>query len=181
MDDEKIIELYFSRNETAISETDKKYGHTCRRISESILGNKQDAEECVNDAYLGVWNAIPPARPNPLSAFIFKITRNISLHRYHANTAAKRDSRYDLSLDELGECIADRELGNTELTAKIFEEFLDSLGEENRVIFMRRYWFSDSYEDIAKRVGLNEKAVSMRLVRTRNKLCDFLDKKGIIV
>ncbi len=181
MDDKEIIELYFARNETAISETDKKYGSACHRISENILGNSFDADECVNDAYLGVWNAIPPAHPNPLSAFIFKITRNISLNRFHANAAAKRNSRYNLSLDELEECIADRELGNTELTAKIFEEFLDRLGEENRVIFMRRYWFSDSYEDIAKQVGLNEKAVSMRLVRARNKLRDFLAEKGIIV
>ena len=104
MDDEKIIELFFVRSEQAIKELDRKYGRKCHAVSYNILNNHQDAEECVNDAYLGAWNAIPPAKPDPLLAFVCKIVRNVSLKRYERNTAAKRNSRYDVSIEELGDC-----------------------------------------------------------------------------
>ena len=160
MTDERIIELFFARSERGIEELDTKYGATCHRIAQNILGNKEDAEECVNDAYLGVWNSIPPKKPSLLSAFLFKILRNLSITRYHANTAQKRNSFYDIALDELEETISteesiEKECSQKELTNAI-EGFLDTLTRENRVIFVRRYWFSENYTEIAKRTGLNK-------------------------
>ena len=185
MKDEEIVALFFSRSERAIRELDKKYGRTCHAVSYGILGNRQDAEECVNDAYLGAWNAIPPARPNPLLAFVCRIVRNISLKRYGEKRAAKRDSRYDVSMAELEDCLAaegtlDEEITHRELT-RIIEAFLDTLSKENRVIFLRRYWFADTYADIARRVGLSEKNVSVRLVRMRKDLREYLLKRGVLL
>ena len=185
MEDEKIIELFFDRSEQAIKEVDSKYGRTCHNISFNILHNELDAEECVNDAYLGAWNAIPPARPNPLLTFLCKIVRNISLKRYELNTAIKRNSTYDIAMDELESCLAssdtvEHEIDGKELT-HIIENFLDTLSAENRVIFMRRYWFSDTYSDIAKRVGLTEKNVSVRLTRTRKQMREYLLERGVLV
>lgn len=185
MTDERIIELFFERSEQAIKELDNKHGKTLHRISLNILNNEQDAEECVNDTYLGTWNAIPPAKPNPLLAFVCKIVRNISLKRYEKNTAQKRNSFYDVAIDELDECLAspttvEDEIQEQELT-KIIESFLDSLPKENRVIFLRRYWFSDSYANIAKQVGLTEKTVSVRLSRIRNEMRKYLTERGVLV
>lgn len=185
MTDERIIELFFARSERGIEELDTKYGATCHRIAQNILGNKEDAEECVNDAYLGVWNSIPPKKPNLLSAFLFKILRNLSITRYHANTAQKRNSFYDIALDELEETISteesiEKECSQKELTTTI-EGFLDTLTRENRVIFVRRYWFSESYTEIAKRTGLTEKNISVRLTRIREKMKEYLSERGILV
>ena len=185
MTDERIIELFFARSERGIEELDTKYGATCHRVAQNILGNKEDAEECVNDAYLGVWNSIPPKKPSLLSAFLFKILRNLSITRYHANTAQKRNSFYDIALDELGETISseesiEKECSQKELTNAI-EVFLDTLTRENRVIFVRRYWFSESYTEIAKRTGLTEKNISVRLTRIREKMKEYLSERGILV
>ena len=185
MTDERIIELFFARSERGIEELDTKYGATCHRIAQNILGNKEDAEECVNDAYLGVWNSIPPKKPSLLSAFLFKILRNLSITRYHANTAQKRNSFYDIALDELGETISteesvEKECSQKELTNAI-EGFLDTLTRENRVIFVCRYWFSESYTEIAKRTGLTEKNISVRLTRIREKMKEYLSERGILV
>ena len=185
MNDEQIIGLFFERSEQAITELDKKYGRVCHSVSYNILSNRQDAEECVNDAYLGVWNAIPPAKPNPLLAFVCKIVRNISLKRYEQNTAVKRNSKYDVAMEELEECLAssatiEEEIAERELT-KMIESFLDSLSKENRVIFLRRYWFSDTYADIAKQVGLTEKNVSVRLTRIRKELRKHLSEREILI
>ena len=185
MTDERIIELFFARSERGIEELDTKYGATCHRIAQNILGNKEDAEECVNDAYLGVWNSIPPKKPSLLSAFLFKILRNLSITRYHANTAQKRNSFYDIALDELGDTISteesiEKECSQKELTTTI-EGFLDTLTRENRVIFVCRYWFSESYTEIAKRTGLTEKNISVRLTRIREKMKEYLSERGILV
>ncbi len=185
MTDERIIELFFARSERGIEELDTKYGATCHRIAQNILGNKEDAEECVNDAYLGVWNSIPPKKPSLLSAFLFKILRNLSITRYHANTAQKRNSFYDIALDELEETISteesiEKECSQKEMTNAI-EGFLDTLARENRVIFVRRYWFSESYTEIAKRTGLTEKNISVRLTRIREKMKEYLSERGILV
>ena len=185
MTDERIIELFFARSERGIEELDTKYGATCHRIAQNILGNKEDAEECVNDAYLGVWNSIPPKKPSLLSAFLFKILRNLSITRYHANTAQKRNSFYDIALDELEETISteesiEKECSQKELTNAI-EGFLDTLTRENRVIFVRRYWFSENYTEIAKRTGLTEKNISVRLTRIREKMKEYLSERGILV
>ena len=184
MDDEKIIELFFNRSEQAIEEVDKKYGKTCHNISYNILHNKLDAEECVNDAYLGAWNAIPPARPNPLLTYLCKIVRNLSLKRYEFNTAIKRNSTYDVAMEELESCLSSPETIESEIALKelthIIENFLDSLSTENRVIFLRRYWFSDTYSDIAARVGMTEKNVSVRLTRIREKLRNYHTEREVL-
>lgn len=184
MDDIKIIDLFFARSELAIEALDGKYGATCHNLSRSILKDQQDAEECVNDAYLGVWNAIPPHRPNPLVAFVCKIVRNISIMRYRANTALKRNSNYDSTMEELEDCLASSALVEDSLEEKeliaIIEDFLRDLSQENRVIFLRRYWFSDSYAEIAARTGLTEKNVSVRLSRIRKQLQTHLAERGVL-
>ena len=185
LDDKSIIALFFSRSEKALVELDGKYGKLCHKLSHNILNNRQDAEECVNDAYLSVWNTIPPARPDPLRAYLCKIVRNLSLKSYYRKTAEKRNSAYDAAMQELEDCLSapdavEAELETRELT-RMIEEFLDGLSEENRAIFLRRYWFSDSYAEIAERAGISEKSVSMRLVRIRNQLRQYLVKRGVYV
>lgn len=185
IDDEKIIELFFERSEQAIQELDNKYGKICHNFSYNILNNRQDAEECVNEAYLGVWNAIPPANPTPLLSYIVKIVRNISLHVYWKNAAVKRNSIYTIALQEMESCIPDSSTIEDEMEAKelarIIENFLDTLTVENRVIFVRRYWFFDSYKDIAKFVGLSEKNISVRLTRIREKMMQYLIEKEVFI
>lgn len=185
MTDEKIIELFFRRSEQAIRELDHHYGKICRSLSYNIVNNLQDAEECVNDAYLGAWNTIPPARPNPLLAYICKIVRNLSLKAYWKKEAAKRNSHYTIALEEIEACLADPNTVETEMEARelarMIENFLDTLIPENRIIFMRRYWFSDSYQDIAKMVGLTEKNVSVRLARIRKKMKQYLLEREVPV
>ena len=169
MEDAGIIELFFERSEQGIRELDIKYGKACRKLSYNIVNNRQDAEECVNDAYLGAWNAIPPVKPDPLLTYICKIVRNISLNLYHRIEA----------------CIAatnavEAEIEAVEL-AHIIERFLDTLTVENRVLFMRRYWFSDSCRDIAGFMGLTEKNVSVRLTRIREKLRQYLIEREVFI
>ena len=147
IDDEKIIDLFFERDQQGIREMDIKYGKICHNLSYNIVNSRQDAEECVNDAYLGAWlgawNAIPPVRPNPLLSYIVKIVRNISLKIYWRKEAAKRSGHYTIALEEIEGCIADRKTVENEIEARelarIIGEFLDTLTLENRVIFMRRY------------------------------------------
>ena len=183
--DEEIIALFFARSEQGIRELDLKYGRVCHRLSYNILGDAQDAEECVSDAYLGAWNAIPPAKPNPLRAFLFKIVRNISLKAYYKKEASKRSSRCTVAMEEIEPYLADRNTTESELEAKEFarllESFLDTLTAENRVLFMRRYWFSDSCKEIAERVGITEKNVSVRLTRIRRKLKDYLTEREVFL
>lgn len=185
MEDELIIDLFFARSERAISELAKKYGKQCHKLSYRILNNLQDAEECVNDAYLGTWNAIPPERPDPLLTFLCKIVRNISIMRYHTNTAAKRNGSYDVALDELENCLASQRTIDTEMDEKelirMIEDFLEKQSAVNRVIFMRRYWFLDSYAEIAKLAGISEKNVSVRLTRIRKQLRNYLKERGIVI
>lgn len=185
MEDIKIIDLFFERSEQAIRELDRKYGKICHALSYNIVNNKQDAEECVNDAYLGAWNAIPPTKPDPLQTYICKIVRNISLNLYHRRAAAKRNSTYEIALQELeayltAPATVETEVETRELVRNI-EDFMDSLSEENCVIFMRRYWFFDTYAEIAGRVGLSEKNVSVRLTRIRKQLKDYLREREVYV
>ena len=185
IDDEKIIEMLFERSEQAIRELDIKYGKICHNLSYNIVNSRQDAEECVNDAYLGAWNAIPPARPNPLLSYIVKIVRNISLKIYWRKEAAKRSGHYKVALEEIEGYIADRKTVEDEIEAgelaRIIVEFLDTLTLENRVIFMRRYWFADSYKDIAEFMGLSEKNISVRLTRIREKMKQYLIEREVFV
>ena len=185
IDDEKIVDLFFERDQQGIRELDIKYGKICHSLSYNITNSKQDAEECVNDAYLGAWNAIPPTRPNPLLSYIVKIVRNISLKIYWRKQAAKRSGNYKIALEEIEGCIAGPQNVEDEIEARelarIIEEFLDTLTLENRVIFMRRYWFADSYKDIAELVGLTEKNISVRLTRIREKMKQYLIEREVSV
>lgn len=185
IEDRKIIELFFRRSEQAIRELDEKYGNVCRRLSHNIVNSRQDAEECVNDAYLGAWNTIPPVDPSPLLTYICKIVRNISLKTYWKKEASKRSSTYTIAMEEIEACIADPNTVETEIEVRelvrIIESFLDTLTAENRVIFMRRYWFSDSCKDIAQFVGLTEKNISVRLTRIRKKMKDYLAEREVFV
>ena len=181
MDEEQIITLFFARSEQAIEALDAKYGKLFHSLSYHIVNDRQDADECVNDAYLGAWNAIPPAKPDSLLPYMARIVRNISLKCYWKKGAAKRNSPYTLALQEVEECLPDRksaeeEVGAREL-ARVIACFLDTLSAENRVIFMRRYWFSDSCRDIAGLVGLSEKNISVRLTRIRRKLKQYLAER----
>ena len=139
----------------------------------------------MNDAYLGVWNAIPPAKPDPLLTYVCKIVRSISLKIYWRKEAVKRSSRYTIALEEIEACIADTKTVEDEMEAKelarIIEDFLDTQTLENRIIFMRRYWFADSYKDIAGFVGLSEKNISVRLTRIREKMKQYLIEREVFV
>lgn len=184
MRDKEIIDLFFERSEQAIAVLSDEYGAAVRCIAKNILGSRQDAEECENDTYLGCWNSIPPQRPDPLKTYVCRIARNLAVTRYHANTARKRNSIYDAAFEELAECIPDKfsvesELETAELTAAI-DAFLAGLKPEERVMFVRRYWFSDSVADIADMLGLRENLVSVRLFRTRKKLYSYLTEEGYI-
>ena len=178
MDDKQIIKLFFERSDQAITELSKKYGKLCFKIANSILDDPQDAEECVNDAYLGAWNSIPPHAPDPLRPYLCRIVRNISLKKLRANSAIKRDSSYEISLSELVDCIPDNssydDLSVKELTAQI-NEFLSSLERDDRVMFVKRYWFSEPLSEIAQTFGITEHNASVRLSRMRGKLRKFLN------
>lgn len=182
MNDHEIIELYFSRDEEAIKQTDLKYGRLCRQISYNILNNQEDAEECVHDAYIGVWNAIPPTRPNHLLSFICKITRKQSLKRLESMTRQKRSQGILVSLDELAEILPDESVAdgaNDEEIGKLISDFLRSEKEDVRNVFIRKYFFFDSLGEIAKRYDFTESKVKNMLYRTRMKLKDFLIRQGI--
>ena len=185
MEDEQIIKLYLKRSEKALEETQNKYGPYCYRIAKNIFTVREDAEECVNDTYMGTWNSIPPQKPIPLSTYVCKIARNIALKRYRYNTAKKRNSFYDISLSELEDCIpsaAQNTVSSTEedLT-EIIEHFLDSLDKKSRIMFVKRYWYAESIAAIATEFDMTENHVAVRLLRTRNKMKTYLEKKGVIV
>ena len=180
MEDAGIIELFFERSEQGIRELDIKYGKACRKLSYNIVNNRQDAEECVNDAWLGAWNSIPPQSPDPLRAYICRIVRNHALKKYRANTALKRGNQFEVSLSELEDCIPDNSLDEqlavNELSAQI-DAFLSALSKEDRVMFVKRYWFSESLSEIADAFHITENNVSVRLGRIRGKLHQYLDRK----
>ncbi|MCQ2524699.1 MAG: sigma-70 family RNA polymerase sigma factor [Lachnospiraceae bacterium] len=185
MEDSKIIDLYFERNEKAIDETDIKYGKLCHNIALNILCSIEDSKECVNDTYLGVWNKIPPVRPSNLMAFVCKITKNLALKRLDYNKAQKRDSSATVSFDELNETIADtRDVfgeEDIEKLSRMISDFLSKEKEDSRNIFIRRYWFFDSVSDIAKRYLFSESKVKSSLFNTRNRLRAYLEKEGLVI
>lgn len=185
MDDNQIIELYWQRNESAIAETDAKYGKYCFAVANNILRNNADSEECVNDTYLHAWNAMPPQRPNVLKLFLAKMTRNLSFNRYKAQTAEKRGgTEVAIVLDELSECIASNANVEKELEAKELGEtvkaFARTLPERECNVFVRRYFFAEPICEIASRYGMSENNVSVILSRTRKKLKKLLIKEGYV-
>ena len=183
MDDSKLIELYFSRNESAIIYTQNKYGGYCYKIAYNILLDDEESKECVNDTYLAAWESIPPVKPEILSAFLGKITRNISLKRLRAKTAQKRGGgNTDLIFDELNDCIPDKnsvlDAVDANELALLIDSFLRNLPKEERILFLRRYWYFDSIDTLSKTFGLGLAQVKMRLSRIRKKLLLKLEKEG---
>ena len=185
MEDQQIIELYWARSGQAIRESETKYGAFCLSIARNILAQEQDAEECVNDTYLGLWRAIPPARPAPLRTYLCRVVRNIALNAYYKKRAARRSAAGCVPFEELEDCLAGADEAvqalETKELARCIERFLDTLNQEDRVIFLRRYWFADSCRQIAGRVGLSEKNVTVRLTRMRRKLKEHLAGEGVSV
>lgn len=183
MEEKQIIRLLFARAEQALEILARQFGARLLQTAKNILRSHRDAEECVNDTYLAVWNAVPPKEPDPLAGFVYKTGRNLALKRLRDDTALKRNSRYDLSLEELEGCLAggslDEELSAREL-GLVIDCFLDTLPRDSRVIFLRRYWFGDSVREIAKALGYSENAIAVRLNRTRSKLRTHLEKEGYL-
>ena len=182
MDDNRIVDLYWQRNENAISETATKYGKYLHSISYQILLNNEDAEECVNDTYNDAWQSMPPHRPSILSTFLGKITRRISIDLWRKYSAEKRGGVMTLALDELEECVSgtgdvEAEVERLELQKKL-NDFLLALPKVDRQVFMCRYWYMDSVSDIAKQFAYSQSKVKSMLYRTRNKLRAMLEKEG---
>ncbi len=177
---ERITALLWQRSEAALDELAKHFGKRLYQTALNILGAHSDAEEAVNDTYLAVWNSIPPKNPEPLAPYVFRLGKNIALTRLRNNTAQKR-SCYDIPLSELEDCLPGPDLWES-ITARALgqaiDRFLHTMPKDSRVIFLRRYWFGDAVQDIAKSLGISESAVSVRLHRTRNKLQVYLTKEG---
>lgn len=181
MDDKKILKMLLERAQSAVDAMAKRYGKRLMSIAMNILGVRQDAEESVNDTYLAVWNSVPPQKPDPLEGYVYRTGRNISLDRLKYNTAQKRDSRYDIPIDELASFIPSSALEETVEARELglaINRFLGTLSAENRVLFLRRYWFGDAVKDIAKDLNLRQNAASVRLGRMRMQLHDYLTREG---
>lgn len=184
MEDHQIIELFWQRSESAVTETARKYGRYCHTIAYNILHSREDSEECVNDTYLNAWRTIPPQRPERLSAFLGKITRNLSLKRWEQYHAEKRGAgQTALALDELAECVpasdnVEQVIDDLAL-AEALDRFLASLSPERRKIFMRRYWYLSPIKEIAAEYGVSQSKVKMSLLRSRQALRQLLEKEGI--
>lgn len=183
IEDNEIIELFFARSEEAVKALTSKYGKGCMSIAVNVLNNKPDAEECVNDAYMRVWQEIPPKRPDRLSAYVFRIVRNLSINRLEKNTAQKRTSGVYICIDELEDCVPSLQNVEDEVLAKelshYIDSFIDTLNYTNRLLFIRRYWYLDSFAELSRLTGLSEGAVRTRLSRIRNELKKYLERKGV--
>ena len=183
MEDEKIIQLYWNRNEEAILVTEKKYSVYCSSIARNILGSCEDAQECVNDTWLSAWNSMPPHKPRQLSIFLGKITRNLSLNRWRCRSAEKRgNGQMELVLDELEQIVSGKESVEQEIDRRellqAINDFLGNLSEQKRSIFLCRYWYGDSVKNIALRFGITENYVSVILNRLRKNLKEELERGG---
>ena len=177
MDDFSIIELYWRRDENAIAETARAHGRFCLGVSMNIVGNRADAEECVNDTYLRTWNSIPPQRPTSLRAFLGRIVRNLSIDRYRENHAACRNADLTVALDELASCLPAPDEAQGELVA-LLEAFLYTEAMLDRQLFVGRYWHAYPVKELARHYGLTANAVSLRLSRVRERLRAYLEERG---
>ena len=185
MDDLEIIELYFCRDEKALTETARKYGNYCYTVAFSVLNSMEDSKETVNDTYFELWNTIPPERPTVLSAFIGKITRRLAIGRWRKNTAVKRGGgEFEATLDELSECISDNanveKIVEGKLIVSTINEFLKKLPDTERNVFICRYWYADSVKSVAKQFGFSESKVKSMLMRTRTKLKQKLAEEELL-
>ena len=183
MEDERIVTLYWERNEDAIRESDRKYGRYCYTIAHNILHSHEDSAECVNDTWNRAWNAMPPERPTLLQAFLARITRNVAIDRFRHDGAQKRSAEVESAIDEYWECIPNKDAPiEDEIALKqAIDGFLESLDVRTRVIFMRRYWYSMSVKEIADGMHLSESHVNVILHRTRSKFKDYLTKEGVFI
>ena len=184
LDDSKIIELFFERSQQGITELSQKYGKLSLRIAENILNNREDAEECVNDAYAAFWNKVPPEKPDPLCTYLMKIVRNLALKKYHSNKAIKRNSYYDTALEELENVLslensAENEYSAREISTAV-NTFLSGCEKKTRIMFVRRYFFGDTVKEIATLSGNTPHFVSVKLSRTRTALKKYLIEEGFI-
>lgn len=182
MDDKKIIELYFARDERAIEETKASYGRLLISVAMSILGSKPDSEECENDTYLRAWESIPPTKPNFFSAYLSKITRNLAINRLRDNRF-KTTLGTELIFEEMAEVIPDTEGDPAEdiELRDLLNEFLASLGKTKRQIFVKRYFYMKDIKQIARELFVTESSVKVTLCRTRKELRDYLESRGIVI
>ena len=183
MDESYIVGLFFARDEAALAECRRRYGAYCRAIARNILGREADAEECENDVYLAAWNAIPPAQPRSLRAFLGKIARNLSINRLDARRAKKRGGgELTLALSELEGCLSDgppvEELAEARELAEFLARFVHGLPEAKRKVFIRRYWYLSPVAEIARDYGMSEAKVTSMRHRMREKLKSALEKEG---
>ncbi len=179
-DDEAIIDLYFSRDERAIAETERLYGRLCMNVSMGILDNRLDAEECVSDAYLKVWNSVPPARPQSLCSYLLRIVRNLSLNRLRHLTAERRDRELTVSFEELEACMPVRDEVSGELS-RLLSDFLRAQNETDRRLFLGRYWYDLTVRELARQWNMTPNAVSLHLRRTRERLRQYLTEGGYTI
>lgn len=183
MDDLEIIELYWERNERAIDETNNKYGRLLYNISFNILSNHEDSQECVNDTYIKAWISIPPEKPRSFTAYLGRIARNLSIDYWNKNRAQKRYSGGDILLSELEDCIPSVNTVWAEIESKtlsgIVSDWLNTLPKEDRIVFVRRYWYGDSIKDLAARVGTTPSKLASRMYRLRSDLKDVLEKEEV--
>ncbi len=181
MEDKKIVALLWERAEHVIDSLRAKFGKTLYRIAMNILDDPRDAEEAENDTYLAVWNTVPPAKPDPLAPFVYKLGKNTALKRLRSRSAQKRDSSYDLSLEELSEILPQNTLEETldaRALGRAINDFLDTLDASSRRLFVRRYWFGDDLDALARDFALSRTNTSVKLHRIRSKLKDYLYKEG---
>lgn len=185
MDDAAIINLYWQRDESAIAATHLQYGGFCHRIAINILYSLEDAQECVNDAYHKAWNAMPPQRPGSLRAFLARIVRNLSLDRYRANRAKKRDAGITTMLSELDDCLPSLHSVEREIEAKQLSQLIDgwlhTLAQDDRVLFVRRYFYGDAVGALATQCGVTPNQMAQRMLRLRKSLKAALDKEGVAI
>ena len=184
MKDRDIIELFWQRLPQAVDAVEEAYGSQLRGLAGNLLPDPQDAEECLNDAYLGLWDSIPPARPQPLLPYALRVVRNLCLKRYHYNRAGKRNNQMEVALSELENCLAgsstpEREQDAKELGAAL-NGFVKGLSHRDRVLFLGRYWYGSSYKELALKLGITENNAAVRLSRLRDKLRAHLQKKGVL-
>ena len=183
MEDKQIIDLYFQRNESAITETATKYGAFCHKIAMNILSIYEDAEECVNDTYHSVWNQIPPTNPCSFRAFLGRITRNLSISRFRAMRAKKRYNGVELMLSELEECVPASSNVENAIEAKELSSYISAWlylqGETEAMLFIRRYWYGDSIQDLAKKSGTTAAKMAQTMLRLRKSLKAYLEQKGV--
>lgn len=185
MDDEAIVALYWSRDESAITETDRKYGPYCRTIAQNILGSREDAEECVSDTWHSAWNSMPPQRPGSLPAFLGRIVRNLSISRWRREHAQKRYAGLESLLSGLEECLPDprgvEEVVEGRALTRRIEGWLDGLSRDDRAVFLRRYWYGQEVQVLARAWGVSPNQMAKRLQRLRKSLKHALEQEGIIV